>query len=187
MKSKCKLMAGIALLAVFLIGSAQVYRILSGSYTVLKNPSSESASDPESEKLLAPDFTVFDKDGNEVKLSSFRGTPVVVNFWASWCPPCKAEMPDFHKLWEETGDDIAFLMINATDGMRETKETADSFLAEQEYRFPVYYDTQQEALYTFAVNSFPTTFIIDSDGYLVQRYVGMIDEDILREAIEPVR
>lgn len=186
MGSKWKLAAGILLLALFLIGSAQAYRMLSGSTIVLRNESSGDSTGEDTEKLLAPDFTVTDREGNEVKLSSFRGTPVVLNFWASWCPPCKAEMPDFEKLWQEYGEDVAFLMVNATDGSRETKETADGFIREQGYGFPVYYDTSQEALYVFAVNSFPTTVLIDSDGYLTERYVGMLDEDTLREGIEKI-
>ena len=94
---------------------------------------------------LAPDFTVFDIDGNAVKLSDFQGKPVILNFWASWCGPCKAEMPDFEKKYKELGDKVQFLMVNITSG--DDFETAKDYIAQQGYQFPVFYDTTGEAAY----------------------------------------
>ena len=67
---------------------------------------------------LAPDFTVEDTDGNKYKLSDFRGKPVIVNFWASWCGPCKMEMPDFEELYKQYGEEINFLMVNMKNSSR---------------------------------------------------------------------
>ncbi|MBP3544577.1 MAG: TlpA family protein disulfide reductase, partial [Lachnospiraceae bacterium] len=75
----------------------------------------------EPEKVPAPDFTVIDAEGNEVKLSDMRGKPVVVNFWASWCGPCKMEMPEFEEVYKELGDEVHFMMVNLTDGWQETQ------------------------------------------------------------------
>ena len=91
----------------------------------------------ESEKILAPDFTVYDLDGNEVHLSDFIGKSVVLNFWASWCSPCKMEMPDFNEKYLEIGEEVQFLIINMTDGSRETVETILSRYFTIQIRMPL--------------------------------------------------
>ena len=90
----------------------------------------ETAEETQEQKQdrTVPDFTVYDEAGNPHKLSDFRGKPVILNFWASWCGPCKSEMPDFQKSFEANGEKIHFLMVNCTDGSQETVETASDFL-----------------------------------------------------------
>ena len=134
----------------------------------------ETENDKEDEKVSAPDFTVTDNDGNEVKLSDFEGKPVVVNFWASWCGPCKAEMPEFEEAYKKYGENIHFLMVNSTDGSQETVETAKEFIVSEGYTFPVYYDTLAECAYGYGVTGIPMTFFIDKDGNLVSGKSGMI-------------
>ncbi len=184
MNSKQKMIAGAILFLLFLIGSARIYQTLRSSYTPPDTGS--SASSTEDEKVPAPDFTVTDNDGNAVKLSDFKGTPVVLNFWASWCPPCKAELPDFENVYAELDGKVAFFMINATDGVRETKETAADYIAEQGYQFPVFYDLGLQATSLYGISSFPTTVLIDSDGYTAGGYIGMIDEETLRNGIDTI-
>lgn len=158
----------------------------------------------------APDFTVYDADGNKVALSDFKGEPVVVNFWASWCPPCKAELPDFEAAYQEVGikeaadadsaedgtadgadsdsaEAVRFLMVNLTDGQRETLDTAGKFIADEGYTFPVYFDTDLDAAYTYGINSIPMTLFIDADGNVQDYAIGMIDEQTLRSGIEKIR
>lgn len=189
MNSKLKLILGVVGLVAVIGISAVVYPILKENYAPeIPLPSAaqsaaSSGSTGEAEKVPAPDFTVVDSQGNSVKLSDFIGKPVVVNFWASWCPPCKAELPDFDKVWAELGEDVVFMMVNATDGGRETEEIAKDFLAKQSYAFPVYFDIDQEASYTYGVTSLPTTLFIDKDGYLVTGATSMIDEETLRKGI----
>lgn len=142
-----------------------------------------SAQSASSEPLLAPDFAMEDAEGNIVRLSDFAGKPVVLNFWASWCPPCRAEMPEFDAVWKEMGDDVVFLMVNATDGQRETKEKGMQFIADKGFSFPVYYDTTQEAAYVYGISSLPTTAFIDANGSFVTGYLGQIDEQTLRSSI----
>lgn len=148
--------------------------------------STPTTQENESEKILAPDFTVYDLDGNEVHLSDFIGKSVVLNFWASWCSPCKMEMPDFNEKYLEIGEEVQFLIINMTDGFRETVETASAFIAEQGYSFPVFYDTDQDAAATYGVYSLPTTYFIDEEGNAIAQATGAIDEEILQQGIDMI-
>ena len=148
--------------------------------------STDATQESNTEKILAPDFTVYDLDGNEVHLSDFIGKPVVLNFWASWCGPCKMEMPDFNEKYLEIGEEVQFLIINMTDGSRETVETASAFIAEQGYSFPVFYDTDQDAASTYGVYSIPTTYFIDADGSVIAQATGVIGAETLQQGIDMI-
>ena len=136
---------------------------------------------------LAPDFTFYDAEGKAFKLSDFRGKPVVLNFWASWCPPCQMEMPDFETQYKEAGEEVRFLMVNVTDNQRETVEGAAAFIEEKGYTFPVYYDTAQEGARTYQAYSIPRTFFIDAEGYLIANALGAISGAILQQGINLIR
>ena len=146
----------------------------------------DSDSNDDSEIPAAPDFTVYDIDGDAVSLSDFIGKPVIINFWASWCGPCKMEMPEFEEKFNELGGDIQFLMVNLTDGNRETRETAISYIEESGYTFPVYFDTDQDAAYTYGVYSIPSTYFIGADGSAVAMAQGAIDGSILDQGISMI-
>ena len=143
-------------------------------------------NETEQEKIVAPDFTVVDMDGNSVKLSDFRGKPVVVNFWASWCGPCKMEMPDFNDVYHEYGDDVVFMMVNMTDGGQETLESAKKFINSQPYDFPVYFDVNMEAAIGYGVSAIPMTFFIDDEGNVVTYALSMLDAATLVKVIEMI-
>ena len=125
----------------------------------------------------APDFTVYNEKGEEVKLSDFRGKPVVLNFWASWCPPCKAEMPEFDEQYQQLGDQVQFMMVNLTTG--DDFAAAKSYIDQQGYQFPVFYDQSGEAAYRYSVQSIPVTFFITAKGHLLTYRMGMLSGEEL--------
>ena len=147
---------------------------------------SESAAETEPEDNPAPDFTVVDRNGAEVRLSDFRGKPVVLNFWASWCGPCKSEMPDFEEAWKKYGDKIHFVLVNLTDGSQETVESASAYIDGQGYTFPIYFDTAYSAAMAYGVNGVPVTYFIDGDGNLVAYGQGALSAETLRRGIDMI-
>lgn len=138
------------------------------------------------EPALAPDFTVYDKNGNEVQLSDYTGKPIVLNFWASWCGPCQMEMPDFHEKYLELGQDVHFLMVNMTDGSRETVDSASAFIDKNAYAFPVFYDTAVDAAMTYGVYSLPTTYFINAEGHAIAQATGSINAETLQRGIDMI-
>lgn len=146
-------------------------------------PGENDAQTEEEVGYYAPDFTVVDAEGIEHKLSDFRGKPVILNFWASWCGPCKSEMPDFEEVYQEYKEEIHFLMVNLTDGYQETVESASKLITGKGYTFPVYFDTKLEAANAYYVYSIPQTFFIDKDGNLVAYAQSAINKEVLYQGI----
>lgn len=130
----------------------------------------------------APDFVVMDADGKAVALSSFAGKPIVINFWATWCGYCKLEMPDFDRAYKEYPD-VVFLMVNATDGVYETKEKADAYVAQEGFTFDIYYDAAGLAQSAYQISGYPTTVFINAQGDVVTKEVGAISYDTLVQGI----
>jgi thiol-disulfide isomerase/thioredoxin len=171
------------LLVAVIIGASFLYKNLSEKYNTDRLDDSGVSSD--ADEFAAPDFTVFDENGKEVKLSDFKGKPVVINFWATWCYYCKEEMPDFNKAYKNYPD-VQFLMINATDGVQETKEKAKSYVEEEKFDFDVFYDTKLSAVNAYYVSSFPSTYFVDKNGNLVTGANGMIDYETLERGIKMI-
>ncbi len=148
--------------------------------------SADDTKDEGTDLQLAPNFTVENAEGEEVSLHDFFGKPIVMNFWASWCGPCKMEMPDFQEAYEKYGDEITFLMVNMTDGVQETKKSATEHIEKAGYTLPIYFDTKQDAAYTYSVYSLPTTFFLNEKGEAVAYAQGMIDAQTLQTGIDMI-
>lgn len=110
-----------------------------------------------------------DRNGQEINIKSFKGQVIVVNLWATWCPPCVAEMPSFQKLYNDYGDKVIFLFIANDD-----PDKVDRFLAKNDYELPVFFQTSS-APEAMSSNALPTTYIINSRGNIVASKVGAAD------------
>lgn len=177
----------VLIIAAILTGAYLMYtnlygRAADGGAAETAAPASPGAA--ESPPASAPDFTVYDGEGNEVSLSDFAGQPVVLNFWASWCSYCKLEMPDFDAAYGEYGDDVVFMMVNVTDGRRETREDGQSYVDKQDFSFPVYFDTELDATYAYNVSGLPTSVFISPDGTVADTVTGALSKDELVMRIE---
>ena len=150
---------------------------------VKEDMADENPKEDKSEYTKAFDFSVYDENGNAYKLSEFEGKPVVLNFWASWCGPCKSEMPEFETAYQTYGDNIHFLMVNLTDGYQESVESAKGFIEKNGYTFPVYYDTSYDAAKTYSVYAVPVTYFIDEEGYIIAWGNGALSAEKLKEGI----
>lgn len=187
MKNILKWILILAVLAGIIAGATVLYNKLSEDYgaeQLVENTASHSETEKD-DTNKAPDFTVVDYSGNEVRLSDFRGKPVVLNFWATWCYYCDVEMPDFNEAYKEYPE-VQFMMVNATDGVRETVESAKKYIENEGYDFDVFFDTQYDAVNSYYVRSFPTTFFLDKEGNLVVYQSGMLDMDSLKKGISMI-
>jgi len=117
----------------------------------------------------APDFELPDIDGALHRLSDYRGKVVIINFWATWCPPCRAEMPSMERAWAKLRDeDIAMLAVN----VGEDEDTIFQFTANYPVTFPMLLDLDSEVIQAWPVKGLPTTFVADPKGRLAYRAIG---------------
>ncbi|MDL2310610.1 TlpA family protein disulfide reductase [Peptostreptococcaceae bacterium OttesenSCG-928-C18] len=121
---------------------------------------------------IAPDFNVKLLSGETVKLTDFRGKPVLLNFWATWCPPCQYEMPDFQKLYNEYGDNLIILAVN----LGEAENEVNTYIEENKYTYRIGLDEMAEIKYP--VLALPTTLLIDKEGKIKAFEEGIPAEDV---------
>ncbi len=137
----------------------------------------------ESADIIA-DVKFYTLDGEEVSFHDFLGKPMVINVWASWCPPCKAEMPSIEESYKIYGEDVNYLIIDMLDGVKETEEKAKSYIEENDYTMPFYLDTDREVASYFRVMSIPATYFVNKDGTFFNYQIGMIEEEQLDENLK---
>ena len=151
----------------------------------------EENKEEESKETVVPaiDFTLKDQFGNEHTLSDYKGKTVFLNFWATWCGPCRSEMPDIQKLYEtyETeGDNAVIILGVAAPGLGQEKDEAGikAFLDESGYTYPTLMDTTGDLFSEYGISSFPTTFMIDREGNVFGYVSGALNEDMMKNIIE---
>jgi len=188
MNKKRRTILSIVIFVAFLVIAYFAYTALVSKYELdEETQSSDYTSSSELAKTAAKDFTVFDKEGNKVNLSDFKGTPIVLNFWASWCPPCKKELPDFNEVFTEQKDDVQFMMVDLTDGQQETQADGQGYVENRGFDFPVFFDKNQKAAIAYSIRYIPTTLFIDADGDIVKSYDGPISKEKLIAGIDLIK
>lgn len=155
-------------------------------------PSNEQQESEESQQVpMAPDFTKVDQYGQVHTLSDYRGKVVMINFWATWCSPCRAELPDIEEIYQEYGmnkEDVIILgMTFPNMGKEQSKEGILEFINKEGYTFPTLFDESMELAYQYYINAFPTTFFINKDGTVEGYASGMLTKETIRELIEKLR
>lgn len=147
----------------------------------------EDSENTNSNVTPAPDFTLVDQFGNTHTLSDYKGKTIFLNFWATWCPPCRAEMPEIQEIYEDYGnneEDVIILGIASPNYGREgSAEDIAAFLEENEYTYPAVMDEGGLSAYTYGVNAYPTTFMIDAEGNVFGYVSGQITKDIMNSII----
>lgn len=166
---------GIGLLVAGLILIGGLLLVLDRSTTVPTGPARVGAA--------LPDFTLTELSGKQVKLSDYAGHPVLINAWATWCPPCRAEMPALHDFYREHwADGFALLAVNAG----ETQAQVRSFIQQTGFTFPVLLDPNTALLTDLGIRSFPTSILVGRDGKVKTIHVGMLTADQLQTEIAPL-
>ena len=154
------------------------------------NDNNDKGSNDE-DRIKSIDFTLTDQYGKTHKLSDYEGKVVFLNFWATWCPPCKEEMPYIEQLYKDynkNNDDVVILGVASPNLGREgSREHVVNFLKEQGYTFPVVLDEDGALAYQYGINAFPTTFIIDKERYVTQYIPGAMDKATMASFIENQR
>ncbi|MFC6038031.1 redoxin domain-containing protein [Paenisporosarcina macmurdoensis] len=132
---------------------------------------------------MAPDFTLTTVDGKKVQLSELKGKKVIVNFWATWCPPCKAEMPHMQNYYDEFSQDenVEILAVNLTSG--DKVESVQNFVKDYGLTFPIPMDEEGMVGQTYEAITIPTSYMIDSNGRIQNKVVGPMDENMIKEFV----
>ncbi|ANB61065.1 TlpA family protein disulfide reductase [Anoxybacteroides amylolyticum] len=129
----------------------------------------------------APDFVLKTLDNKTVRLSELRGKTVILNFWATWCPPCQQEMPDLEKFYNDYKSSVEFLSVNLTS--QDSREKVASFIEQYGIIFPVVLDTKGKILKLYNIQMIPTTYILDKNGVIRKKVLGPLTYKQLQEAI----
>lgn len=163
------------------------------SESVNKGEENESNKSDQGEenKILPIDFTLYDQYGNKHTLSEYKGKTIFLNFWATWCPPCRGEMPyidEIYKEYNENKEDVVILGVASPNLGREgSEEHIKNFLKEENHVFPVVLDENGAMVYQYGINAFPSTFIINKEGYITKYIPGAMTKETMKTLIESER
>lgn len=173
-------------------GLIMIYNGLDKRNTTIENEATNKVEQSQEDgKIKALDFTLYDQYGNTHTLSEYEGKTVFLNIWATWCPPCKQEMPYIEELYKEYNlnkEDVVILgLASPYLGKEGSKEDIKEFLNSNKYTFPVVFDENADLIYSYGIQAFPTTFVIDKEGYIAQYVPGGMTKEIMKTLIESVK
>jgi peroxiredoxin len=133
---------------------------------------------------LAPDFELVTTEGKHIKLSELRGKRLILNMWATWCPPCKAEVPELERFYEDNHKDgLEILAVDLTESEK-SKEDVTAFIRDYKITYPVVLDERGEVARKYQVTSIPTTYVINTAGIIQQKYIGPLNYKSLKEIFD---
>lgn len=169
---------------ILLLSAGIALGLILGATVFLATPEQnvvEKVSPPATGKPMA-DFELTDVNGNVHRLSDYRGKPVVLNFWATWCPPCNEEMPVFESYHQRLKDDVVFIGVN----YMEDSATVKNFVEENQITFQILLDFSGKASDRYYVQAYPTTFFIDAEGVLRAQRIGVLTPSMLEQYLQRV-
>ncbi len=170
------------LLIGFVLGGIIGWGILAPSLAPRETVSGAGRQRPPERGLPIGDFELTRLDGERIRLSDFRGMPVVINFWASWCEPCKKEMPVFQVVFSERPEEFVILAVNPEEG----RETAEDFVESMGLTFPILLDENKEMQKQLMVRGLPTTFFVDAEGVLRAQHVGELNRQLFLDYLAKI-
>ncbi|WP_067730294.1 TlpA family protein disulfide reductase [Oceanobacillus damuensis] len=158
-------------------------------YNVTGDPNAEGGAiaPPESTGIepgeAAPDFELETLDGGQLKLSDLQGKKVIINFWYTWCPPCREEMPEMQKFYEEYGDEVEIVAVNLTD-MEKNEQDVHDFIEEFSFTYTIPLDHGSHVSDQYKVYAAPTSYFIGTDGTVQQpRWIGPMEYEFMEEMV----
>lgn len=164
---------------------AGLFLVVWGISMMRSGNSTNAAEEPNTAPVVgsyAPNFTAKTLEGKDIALRDYRGKPVVLNFWATWCPPCRAEMPLLQQYYTKHQGEYNMVAVNDA----EPKEQVQAFIQQQGFTFTVALDPQQSIVAKYRIQGFPTTFFIDAEGVIRYMHVGMLDEATLQAGLKSI-
>lgn len=170
------------ILILIIVAGFLTFRYLAAPKAQLLND--DSQEHPTNTTTEIPPFSYFDYDGNTVSLRGFTGKPLVLNSWASWCPFCINELPDFAKVKKELGDSVNIVAINRKESLTVAKKFTDDINVSGDLIFLI--DESDSFYRTIEGFAMPETLFIDSNGKIIEHYRGKLDEDLFRQKLQKI-
>lgn len=178
------------IVALLVIGTMVVVMV---KMNASSDQSNETAGEQETTDVIGleqgnipPDFELETFDGEVIKLSELKGKKVILNFWASWCGPCKAEMPHMQNYYEAYAeeDNVEIIAVNMSTQERGGMDGVKDFITSYNLTFPIPLDQEGTAIADYEIFTIPTTFMLGTDGTLEQKIIGPMDEKTIRGLVE---
>lgn len=173
----------VAIVLIFVV-AILFYKSLSKGYSAADFINEQSIPTAQTQSKQAPSLIVYTEEKKEITLAEKKGKPVVINFWASWCPPCLEELPYFEEMFNKYKDKVEFMMVDLVDYQRETLEKGKALITQNNYTFPVFYDLKQTAARNYSLYSIPQTVFVDENGNEIKTHIGKIEKANLESYIQ---